>query len=158
MGNAILLAVALQRYASIPPLALVLRDLASDLAQARNAPLTVLSVHTQVDQMPEKEGTEAKMALLVEPLVKKDLSLDFIVREGNPRELIQEVAREIGAQLIIMGTHMKREFFNTPLGGTAKAVIKNAPCRVLLLPPTAEESKETRELIIAAYPYVFPYG
>jgi nucleotide-binding universal stress UspA family protein len=158
MRERILLAVALQRYAVIPPPALAVRDLAADIARAQHAPLTVLTVHTPVDQMPEIESTRAKLKQFVEPLVEMGISVESTVREGSPRVLIQEVAREIRAGLIIMGTHIKRGILDTPLGGTAQAVMKGAPCRVLFLVPTIEESEETRRLIIPDYPFVFPYG
>ncbi len=157
-GDRILLTIALQRYTVIPPFAGRLRDVAAGLAKAYAAPLTILSVHTPVGQMPEMEGTEAKMALLVAPLAEEGLSVESMVREGSPRVLIPEVAREIAARLVVIGTHFKRGFLETPMGGTAKAVLANAPCRVLLLFPTVEESREIRELMISEYPFVFPYG
>lgn len=157
MGNSVLLAVALQRYATVPPFAVALRDVAADLARFHRAPLTVLSVHTPFRQMPERESTEAKLARFAAPLLEAGLSVESMVREGSPRALIVEVAREIGARLIVMGTHIKRGVLDTPLGGTAKAVLAKAPCRVILLAPTAEETKKARDLIIPEYPYVFIY-
>ena len=158
MGEKILLAVALQRYVVIPPPALAVRDLAVDMAKAQHASLTVLTVHTPLEQMPEIESTGAKLNQFVAPLLDMGISVDSTVREGSPRVLIQEVAREIHAGLIIMGTHIKRGILDTPLGGTAQAVLKEAPCRILFVVPTVKESEETRRLIIPDYPYVFPYG
>jgi hypothetical protein len=57
-----------------------------------------------------------------------------------------------------MGTHSKRGILDTVVGGTDKAVIVGAPCRVLLVAPTADEDQETRKLIIPEYPFVLPYG
>ena len=158
MRGGILLAVALQRYAVIPPFAVALREVAADLAKLSSAHLTVLTVHTTIRQMPEIEGTEAKLAQFIAPLVEEGVSVESTVREGSPRVLIPEVAGEIGARLIVMGTHIKRGILDTPLGGTAKAVLTNAPCRVLLLAPTAEETKKTRELMIPEYPWISPYS
>ncbi|MFQ5693334.1 MAG: universal stress protein [Nitrospinota bacterium] len=158
MGDGILLAVALQRFADLTPRAMAVRDLAADLAKLYSAPLTVLSVHVQLALMPEGESTEEKMARFVAPLIERGLRVDSMVREGTPRVLIPEIAKEIDARLIVMGTHSKRGILDTAVGGTAKAVISNAPCRVLLVATTAEESEKTRELIIPEYPFIFPYG
>jgi nucleotide-binding universal stress UspA family protein len=92
------------------------------------------------------------------PLVDRGLRVESIVREGSPRELIPEVAKDLDARLVVMGTHSKRGILDTVVGGTAKAVIANAPCRVLLVAPTADEDQKTRELIIPEYPFIFPYG
>ena len=158
MGDSILLAVALQRYAEITPRAQAVRDVAADLAKLYDAPLTVLSVHVPLALMPEGESTDEKMARFVAPLIEQGFRVDSMVREGSPRVLIPEVAKETEARLIVMGTHSKRGILDTAVGGTAKAAIANPPCRVLLVATTGEESQKTRELIIPEYPFIFPYG
>lgn len=137
---------------------MAVREIAADLAKTYNAPLTVLTVHVQLALMPEGETTEEKMARFVAPLIEKGLRVESLVREGSPRVLIPQTAKEIGARLIVMGSHSKRGILDTAVGGTAKAVIANAPCRVLLVATTAKEDQRTRELIIPEYPFIFPYG
>jgi nucleotide-binding universal stress UspA family protein len=154
----ILLAVALQRYADITPRSIAVREVATDMARFYQSPLTVLTIHVQLALMPEGESTEEKMARFVAPLIEQGIQVESIVREGSPRILIPEVAKDIGARLIVMGTHSKRGILDTVVGGTAKAVIADAPCRVLLVATTAGESKQTHELIIPEYPFIFPYG
>ena len=158
MGDTILLAVALQRYGDITPRAIAVRDVASDMAEFYNAPLAVLTVHVQLALMPEGEDTEQKMERFLAPLIDRGLRMESIVREGSPRDLIPEVAKELDARLIVMGTHSKRGILDMVVGGTDKAVIVGAPCRVLLVAPTADEDQETRKLIIPEYPFVLPYG
>ena len=158
MEKPILLAVALQRYADVTPRAKAVREVATDMARFYQSPLTVLTIHVQLALMPEGESTEEKMARFVAPLIEQGLQVESIVREGSPRTLIPDVAKEIGARLIVMGTHSKRGILDTVVGGTAKAVIADAPCRVLLVATTAEESRKTHEMIIPEYPFIFPYG
>lgn len=158
MGETILLAVALQRYGDITPRAIAVRDVASDMVEFHKAPLTVLTVHVQLALMPEGESTEQKMERFVAPLIERGLRVESMVREGSPRVLISEVAKELDTRLIVMGTHSKRGILDTVVGGTAKAVIAGAPCRVLLVAPTDDEDQKTRELMIPEYPFIFPYG
>jgi nucleotide-binding universal stress UspA family protein len=154
----ILLAVALQRYADITPRSMAVREVAADMARFYETPLTVLTVHVQLALMPEGESTEEKMARFLAPLIEQGLQVESMVREGSPRTLIPEVAKEIDARLIVMGTHSKRGILDTVVGGTAKAVISDAPCRVLLVATTTDESQQTHDLIIPEYPFIFPYG
>ncbi len=154
MGDTILLVVALQRYRDITPRAISARDVASDMAEFYNAPLAVLTVHVRLALMPEGENTETKMERFVAPLIERGLRVESMVREGSPRVLITEVAKEIDARLIVMGTHSKRGILDTVVGGTAKAVISGASCRVLLVAATAEEDQKTKELMIPEYPFI----
>ena len=158
MERGVLLAIALQRYADLTPRSLAARDMAAELADYYKAPLTVLTVHVQLALMPEGESTEEKLARFVSPLVERGLQVESIVREGSPRSVIPEVAREMNARVIVIGTHSKQGILDTALGGTAKAVITSAPCRVILVAATKEEAEKTRELIIPEYPFIFPYG
>ena len=49
---------------------------------------------------------------------------------GDPREVIDRVAEEIGADLIIMGTHGRR-VKRMLMGSVAESVVRTAPCPVL---------------------------
>jgi universal stress protein A len=66
---------------------------------------------------------------------------------GAPRELIPEVAAEIGAELVIMGTHGRSGLARVFLGSVAEAVVRHAPCPVLTLraPPRGAGEREERE-------------
>ena len=57
------------------------------------------------------------------------------VLEGYAREGIIEVARQWGAELIVMGSHGRAgvDFEQFPIGGVAAAVTRSAPCSVLIV-------------------------
>ncbi|MGE0869737.1 MAG: universal stress protein [Kofleriaceae bacterium] len=55
---------------------------------------------------------------------------------GDPREVIDRVAEEINADLIVMGTHGRRGVRRMLLGSVAESVVRSAPCPVLTLRPT----------------------
>jgi len=47
--------------------------------------------------------------------------------------VIEETAAEIGADLIVMGTHGRRGVSRLLLGSVAESVARTAPCPVLLV-------------------------
>jgi universal stress protein A len=54
---------------------------------------------------------------------------------GDAREVIDSVAEQIGADLIVMGTHGRRGLRRVLLGSVAEAVVRSAPCPVLTIRP-----------------------
>jgi nucleotide-binding universal stress UspA family protein len=54
---------------------------------------------------------------------------------GDAREVIDRVAVEIGADLIVMGTHGRRGVRRMLLGSVAESVVRSAPCPVLTVRP-----------------------
>jgi len=58
------------------------------------------------------------------------------VVSGDPRMMIVEHAKEIGADLIIVGAHSAAGVVGFLLGSVAKAVIRMAPCSVEIARPT----------------------
>ncbi len=55
---------------------------------------------------------------------------------GDARAVIEAVARKLGADLIVMGTHGRRGLKRLLLGSVAESVIRTAPCPVLLVRAT----------------------
>lgn len=61
---------------------------------------------------------------------------------GDPGTQILELAREIGATLIVMPSHSRTGLKRMVRGSVAEHVSRFAPCPVLILPATAELSHE----------------
>jgi universal stress protein A len=55
------------------------------------------------------------------------------LRFGDPRTEIEAAAAEIGAELIVMGTHGRRGVSRLVLGSVAESIARTAPCPVLLV-------------------------
>jgi nucleotide-binding universal stress UspA family protein len=64
---------------------------------------------------------------------------------GDPKAVIPRVARELPADLVIMGSHGRRGFRRLLLGSVAAAVVCEAPCAVLVVraPPPASDGTGT---------------
>ena len=54
---------------------------------------------------------------------------------GDARDIIDRVAEQIGADLIVIGTHGRRGIRRMLLGSVAESVVRSAPCPVLTIRP-----------------------
>ncbi len=97
-------------------------------------PYVGLSVpHISLDEI-EREMEEAahrKMTLFVEQREDVGVALHPEIRRGNVASVITEFAREIDADLIVMGTHGYSGLEKLLLGSNAEKVLKTAPCSVM---------------------------
>jgi nucleotide-binding universal stress UspA family protein len=64
---------------------------------------------------------------------KAPTKLHTLMRTGDPRDLIVDTAAEIGADLIVMGTHGRRGVSRALLGSVAEGVLRHATCPVLTI-------------------------
>jgi nucleotide-binding universal stress UspA family protein len=61
---------------------------------------------------------------------KSGLSVETMVRQGDPRTVIVDEANEWGANLIVVGSHGRTGLQRLLLGSVAQAVVAHAPCSV----------------------------
>jgi nucleotide-binding universal stress UspA family protein len=54
-----------------------------------------------------------------------------MVRTGDARDVINQTAKELGIDLIVMGTHGRRGISRALLGSVAETIVRSAPCAVL---------------------------
>ena len=54
-----------------------------------------------------------------------------LIKTGDAKNLIDQTAVEVGADLIVMGTHGRRGVSRALLGSIAEVVVRTAPCPVL---------------------------
>jgi nucleotide-binding universal stress UspA family protein len=80
-----------------------------------------------------------------------DLAVEHRLEVGYPAETILAVARQLRADLIVMGTHGRRGFGRLVMGSVAEQVLREATCPVLTLkhPARREETAPTgvREMV-----------
>jgi len=70
---------------------------------------------------------------MVESRAKPGLRLHAMLRTGNPYEETNRAADEIGADLIVIGTHGRRGLARALLGSIAENVIRTATRPVLVI-------------------------
>lgn len=66
------------------------------------------------------------------------LSTDVVVKSGGTVRLILECAEDVGADLIVLGTHGAGGFEHLVLGSVTEKVMRKASCPVLTVPPRAQ--------------------
>ena len=161
MYTTILLAAALQDWERYSAHALAARELAETLATGASSPLHVLSVyeypHLPSTDLPAEVAIRhredlmrrtddlmgQKMHEYLAPLKAHGLEIAPILRVGDPRDVIPEVATTLKADLLILGSHSKRGLLDIVLGGTAQQVSKAAPCTVVLVSPKKEAAADS---------------
>jgi nucleotide-binding universal stress UspA family protein len=58
-------------------------------------------------------------------------------REGRAAQTVADTAVEVGADLIVIGTHGRTGIAHMLLGSVAEQVLRTAPCSVLTIRPDA---------------------
>jgi nucleotide-binding universal stress UspA family protein len=88
-------------------------------------------VKTQVDSL--KREANAQLALVIEQIVARGLEAQPLLRIGNSYNEIVNVAKEIRADLIVIGSHGHAGLERFLVGSTAERVVQYAPCPVLVV-------------------------
>ncbi|NIA25429.1 MAG: universal stress protein [Gammaproteobacteria bacterium] len=71
------------------------------------------------------------------------LDVTEIIRVGDPAKEILDAAEEIGADVIVLGSHSRRTIRDVLLGDTAAHVAKHASCPVLTICSCGEGRKRS---------------
>ncbi len=101
------------------------------------APPMASSRTWEAELSDEKQGLEqAQAQRLVRDVAEIEatgIRATQLVREGDPDQEIVAAAKEIGADLIVMGSHSERTFWEVVLGSVTEKVAKQAPCPVMVV-------------------------
>ena len=132
-------------------------DYACELAQTLGATLHLLHViavpvvgvpelgmaltSTMVDTMVTDNQT-ALDALIARKRDKCQIG-PGLLRTGDARDVINATAKEIGADLIVVGTHGRSGVSRVLLGSIAETVIRTAPCPVLTIRRESDEDSKS---------------
>ena len=82
----------------------------------------------------DEQAVSEQLDKLAAPYLDKN-SYQIILRTGDPAEMINLVARELGIDLIIIPTHGRRGLSHFVMGSAAERVIREASCMVLTIRP-----------------------
>jgi nucleotide-binding universal stress UspA family protein len=138
-------------------------DRAAALAELHRAKLVL--VHGQADDAPLEHPDNAMLEQLgevsaavraeearrlgerVAQLAARGIDAELISRGGPPGEVVAGVASERHAELIVVGTHGHTGISRFLLGSVATAVLRHAPCDVLVCRGTSGPSPFLRPLV-----------
>ena len=107
------------------------------LLHAYRLPLEMFSpygVPMPASVMPEiREAARRSLEELKARVEAAGLTGQIHLREGPPADAIVEAARELSADLIVMGTRGRTGLAHVVLGSVAQRTVRSAPCPVLTL-------------------------
>lgn len=86
--------------------------------------------------------TSEKMENFCEPIIEEKINFESEILEGKPSDVIIQKAGEIGADLVVIGSHSSRGFMDVSLGGVTRRVGEKAPCPVLIITNYKEEKPQ----------------
>lgn len=66
-----------------------------------------------------------------------------LLKTGDARDVIDQTAKELGIDLIVMGTHGRRGIRRALLGSVAESIVRSAPCPVLTVRNETDKSKRS---------------
>ena len=130
-------------------------DKACSLARQMGATIHLLHVRDESalrtavkEGLLQADSTDEELQAAVEQLVEQRFSgmlagldrsevrVDTLSRRGDPKALIVDYAREINADIVVMGTHgasMVEKIRSAMMGSIAESVIRKSPCPVLMV-------------------------
>jgi nucleotide-binding universal stress UspA family protein len=79
--------------------------------------------------------SDAKNAMkkVTDDLATQGITAEIVIKDGHPAEKIIDAAREMGADLIVVGSHGKHGTKKFLLGSVSSKVVEHAPCHVLVI-------------------------
>lgn len=115
-----------------------------ELARDHNARIVAVHANTllagrfgEAPLLSDDPELVAKIEAQVEELREQGLPVELIVATGtgDATELIVNAARDVEADLIVVGTHGRGGFRSAVLGSVARGLLHRAFCPVLSIPP-----------------------
>jgi nucleotide-binding universal stress UspA family protein len=90
-----------------------------------------------VPAIANEEDVQSELASKVDELVESGIDASFRVAHGtnkDPADLIADVAKEVGADVIVVGTRGHSRIAGMLLGSVTQRLLHVAPCPVLAVP------------------------
>lgn len=125
------------------PSSSVALEKAAEIAKKTSARLNVVYVEI-AGHFPDGESAEAHVAREIAP---SGLSFQMYIRQGKPYAEIVKVSKEIGADLVLIGTHGHSGFMASWIGTTAFRVVSSCECPVITVPESAKGKSFTDILV-----------
>jgi len=115
-------------YESTIILAHVIEDISFNSSFTLSSFPTSLEYHHGMQERAKEE-----LARVLSPQLKRQINVEEAVVRGRPFVEIIRVAKEKGADLIVMATHSQTGIRHSHLGSTAERVVRKAPCPVMVI-------------------------
>ncbi len=74
---------------------------------------------------------------------KPELTMDYVVEQGNASDVIIQVAKQAPCDAIVLGTHGRSGLSRLLMGSVAEKVVRKAPCPVITVKQPMGEERES---------------
>lgn len=99
---------------------------------------------SRTDSLQEElKQCRSRMEKMAEPFQTDEVTMEVRVEEGDPVMATLDIAENIPADTIVMGSHGHGALYHLLLGGVAERVLHRAACPVLIV---QSHPKTTREI------------
>jgi nucleotide-binding universal stress UspA family protein len=100
--------------------------------------LAVAGTATSAEETSQIDRARLQTAVGLSAARERGVGVDVVVEIGRPADVIVQRARDLPADLIVMGTHGASGFQHLVLGSVTEKVLRWALCPVLTVPPRAQ--------------------
>jgi len=90
------------------------------------------------------EASRIKLESWIESHVKNVKSVELLVHTGLPDDVIEKVAKEIDASVVVMATHGYTGIKRALLGSVTEWFVRRSPCPVLVVRPPKHAASRTK--------------
>ena len=94
---------------------------------------SVLSIASVADGAKASGASTRLLDEARERLLWRHVPARFVEAIGDPAEMLVETARELGADLVVVGRHNHGALKRLVLGSVSASVVRQAPCDVLVV-------------------------
>lgn len=107
--------------------------------QCARSELHIITVVSEGDRLKVEQRLRERVEQLISPAEAANATnverISVYLATGNPAKNIVRLARDLDADLIVLGTHGTTGIKKLVLGSVAAAVVANAPCGVFVIRP-----------------------
>jgi nucleotide-binding universal stress UspA family protein len=96
------------------------------------------------------ETARAQMEVVVSKANLGSIQHRTLIEFAEPTDLIDEIARAQGADLVVVGSHGAHGLEKLAFGSVAESVLRRVPCPVLVIGPHCRESLDSIQSIVLA--------
>lgn len=96
----------------------------------------------------EVKAAKAKLDELCEPAARDAIDIDCRVEKGHPDTVLPDLARDLSADLVVVGTHGRTGFRRLTMGSVAERVTRLSPCSVLVARADGEGAGGYRSILV----------
>jgi nucleotide-binding universal stress UspA family protein len=93
------------------------------------------------------DGAKAGLDRQIKDHLGQGVLIRGVIKQGEAYRMVNETAEEVGADLIVMGTHGRRGIPRALIGSVAEKVVRTAKVPVLTIHPSDLPSKEADERV-----------